>query len=413
MVPECAPGKQGTFGSSPIRLSKDYPSLAELCGQPIRDRLALRSAEDRTEGTRGFIQGEYLLWWMSPLKIPVLGTTNPDPNSFGFLGEPGTVPILGPGTFIGSTRQGFRVRGGLWLDDCGSCGIDGSVFFLGRRTADAVFSSSQFGIITRPIFSPNIQPGIGLVGETGQAVTVPNVLTGSLSAHAESALWGADANVRHCIRSGCDWRLMGFAGYRYLNLSEELSVTENILVVGTSPRVQIPDPVGTVIFVRDSFKTENSFNGGQVGITYERQRGRWSVDARTSIALGVTHQELDIFGIQTRTRPGLPPANFRGGLLAAGPNLGNFTRDQFSVVPEVTLNLGYQVTPSLKVYVGYNFLYWTNVIRPGDQIDRVVDLSFVPNAPAVPPSGQLRPAPLFKQSDLWVTGLNFGVQWRW
>jgi hypothetical protein len=413
MTPECVPGKHGTFGSLPIRLSADYPSLGELCGQPIRDRYALRHVGDRADGTRGFVQAEYLLWWMPGMRIPVLGTTSTDPNRLGFLGDPTTRLLLGPGDFIDSTRHGVRVRGGLWLDDCGSCAIDGSVFVLGRRTADAVFSSSQFAVITRPIFSPNIQPGVGVIGETGEAVTVPNVLTGSLSVHAESFLWGADLNVRHCLHSACDRRLMWFVGYRYLNLQEELAVTENINVVGTSPRVVIPDPVGTVIFVQDSFKTENHFNGGQLGLTYERQRGRWSVDARASVAFGVTHQELDIFGIQVRTRPGQPPMTFRGGLLAAGPNLGSFSRDRFSVVPEFTLNLGYQITPALKAYVGYNFLYWSNVIRPGDQIDRVVDLTFVPNAPAVPPSGQLRPAPLFKQTGLWVTGLQFGVEWRW
>ena len=206
---------------------------------------------------------------------------------------------------------------------------------------------------------------------------------------------------------------MGFAGYRFLNLKEELSVTENILVVGTSPRVQLPDPVGTVITVRDSFETENWFNGGQIGLTYERRRGDWSFDVRGSVAFGVTHQELKIDGVQTRTRPGQLPATFRGGLLAAGPNLGTFTRDQFSVVPEFTFNVGYWLRPNLRAYVGYNFLYWPNVIRPGDQIDRVVDLTFVPNAPAVPPSGQLRPQPLFSQSDLWVTGVQFGVEWRW
>ena len=242
---------------------------------------------------------------------------------------------------------------------------------------------------------------------------MPGVLTGSLSAHAESFLWGADLNIRHCLLSGCDWKLMGFAGFRFLDLSEKLSVTENILVVGTSPSVQLADPVGTVINVRDSFETENRFYGGQIGATYERRNGNWSLDARASVALGVTQQELDINGTQTRLRPGQAPANFRGGLLAAGPNLGHFTRDRFSVVPEATVNLGYWLTDNLRAYVGYNFLYWTNVIRPGDQIDHVVDLSFVPNGPAVTPSGQLRPAPLFKQTDLWVTGINFGVEWRW
>jgi hypothetical protein len=59
--------------------------------------------------------------------------------------------------------------------------------------------------------------------------------------------------------------------------------------------------------------------------------------------------------------------------------------------------------------VGYNLLFWSNVIRPGDQVDRVVDLTFVPNGPAVAASGQLRPEPLFRQSNLFVNGLQLGV----
>lgn len=413
MVPDCPPGKHGTFGSPPIRLSRDYPPLSELCGAPVRDWFVSRFTGDRESGSGGFLQGEYLLWWMPGMRTPVLATTSLDPNGLGFLGQPGTAPLLGEGDIIGTNRHGFRVRGGLWLDDCGSCGIDGSLFVLGRRTVDAAFSASQFGIITRPIFSPNIIPGSGVVGETGEAVTVPNVLSGGLSAHAESFLWGADLNIRHCLCSGCDWKMMGFAGYRFLSLEEQLWVQEDILVVGTSPRVVIPDPVGTTIVVRDTFDVENRFHGGQVGVTYERRRGRWDVDARASIALGVTNQELNIDGFQIRTRPGQPPVAFRGGLLAAGPNIGSFTRERFSIVPEFTLNVGYWLTPNLRAYAGYNFLYWTNVIRAGEEIDRVVDLTFVPNAPPAIPSGQQRPAALFNQSDLWVTGVQFGVEFRW
>src|SRR5439155_10872491 len=114
-----------------------------------------------------------------------------------------------------------------------------------------------------------------------------------------------------------------------------------------------------------------------------------------------------------RARPGMTTADtFTGGLLAVGPNLGRFTRDKFSVVPEASVKLGYWITPTVKASVGYNVLYWSNVIRPGDQIDRVVDLTFVPNGPAVPPSGQARPQPLFKQSDLWAHGFQFGLEWR-
>ena len=48
------------------------------------------------------------------------------------------------------------------------------------------------------------------------------------------------------------------------------------------------------------------------------------------------------------------------------------------------------------------------------QIDRTVDLTFVPNALAGANfSGQFRPRPLFKQSDLAVNGIQVGLDWRW
>ena len=134
--------------------------------------------------------------------------------------------LFGPGSLGNTFRPGFRVRGGAWFDDCGTCGIDGSFFFLGRKTADAVFTSEQFGIVTRPIFSPNPLPGGGIIGQTGEAVTVPNILTGSLSAHAESVLWGFDANVRKCLFRNCNTWLTWFVGFRNLNLQESVSVTE-------------------------------------------------------------------------------------------------------------------------------------------------------------------------------------------
>ena len=59
-------------------------------------------------------------------------------------------------------------------------------------------------------------------------------------------------------------------------------------------------------------------------------------------------------------------------------NIGEFNRNVFSVVPEVGRNVGYQLTDHIRTFVGYNFLYWSNVIRPGDQIDRVIDINNIP-----------------------------------
>jgi hypothetical protein len=215
-------------------------------------------------------------------------------------------------------------------------------------------------------------------------------------------------NARHCLYRHCDARAELFAGYRYLNLREDLGVSEFITAGGPLS----PEPDGTFIVVNDSFRTRNQFHGGQVGFASQRRLGRLDLAARASVALGATHQQLDIAGNQLRTRPGQATEGFTGGLLAAGPNIGRFSQSKFSVVPEATLNVGLWVTPGLKAFVGYNFLYWTNVVRPGDQIDRVVDLTFVPNFPAFGYVAN-RPRPTFGQTDVWMQAVSFGLEARW
>jgi hypothetical protein len=362
---------------------------------------------------RFYFRAEYLMWWVRPQQIPVLATTSVSPASspnvaglggFGFLGDPSTRALIGPGSLGGALQSGMRVRAGYWFDDCGTCGIDGSFFFLGRQSTSTSVNSGAFPVLTRPFFAPN------LGAEFGEIVAFPGFSAGSLRVDSSSFLWGADVNLRHAFWNACDFRFEGFVGYRFLSLTERLGITESI----TALPGNTTDPPGTQVTVQDRFRTRNLFNGGQVGLAAERNWGRVSLDVRGSVALGDTHQELDVSGSQVRVRPGEAPMVFNGGLLAVGPNLGNFNRDRFSVVPEVTINLGYWVTPTIKVYAGYNFLYWSNVIRPGDQIDRTVDLTFIPNPPAgVAFSGQARPQPLFRESDLWVNGIQFGLMGRW
>lgn len=409
------PVRHKTFGSPSLTLSRDYHFL-DLFG------LSLLNGEEGdtvvlTEGPatdRYFVQAEYLMWWVRRGDIPVLASTAPEPTgpggNFGFLGRPGTAVLLGPGPFGDSFRSGFRVRAGAWLDDCAGCGIDGSFFFLGRRTDTFAVNSGLFPVIARPFFAPNVAPETGqVIGEFAQVVAGGGT-TGSLLVEQTSQLWGADVNLRGCVNRTCAASAEWFVGYRHLNLREDLTITES-LVAGP---LDAPQPPGTRIVVQDQFKTRNQFHGGQVGYAVGRRWGRFDVNARASVALGVTHQELDITGSQAILQPGQQtPAVFHGGLLAVGPNLGHFTNNEFSVVPEATFNVGYMVTPTLRAYVGYNFLYWTNVIRPGEQIDRVVDLTFVPNARPVAFSGLNRPQPLFQQSDFWAQGLQFGLELRW
>jgi hypothetical protein len=168
--------------------------------------------------------------------------------------------------------------------------------------------------------------------------------------------------------------------------------------------------------VNDTFRTENHFHGGQIGLAGQVIRGRWSLDGRATVAFGNLTQIAEISGGQTLGLANGTVANFAGGLLALpGANIGRYTQNQFCVVPEVGLNVGYQLTSRLRFFVGYNFLYIGNALRPEGLIDQGVDVARIPNFPAgsTTPLPIARPAPQFNLSDYFVQGISFGVQFRW
>ena len=53
----------------------------------------------------------------------------------------------------------------------------------------------------------------------------------------------------------------------------------------------------------------------------------------------------------------------------------------------------------------------SDVMRPGDQIDRNVSASQLPVVGQAGGTGT-RPTFTFRTSDLWVTGVNFGFEFR-
>ena len=70
------------------------------------------------------------------------------------------------------------------------------------------------------------------------------------------------------------------------------------------------------------------------------------------------------------------------------------------MVPELNLNVGYQVTDHLRAYIGYTFLYWSDVVRAGEQVPRAINPVQLLSGPNLAPQ-----APLFafKATDFWRT----------
>src|SRR5262249_57995102 len=123
--------------------------------------------------------------------------------------------------------------------------------------------------------------------------------------------------------------------------------------------------------ITDQFHTTNDFYGGQVGFDFECRRGHWFLGWTTKVAIGGVHQAVDVNGTTSTsvfTGPNAGTFTSPGGLLAQPTNIGQIGRDRFAVVPEVGVKVGFQVTDHLRAYAGYNFLYMSSVVRPGDQI---------------------------------------------
>jgi hypothetical protein len=362
--------------------------------------------EPSTRPSRVWARGEYLLWWTRTGQFPVLLTTGSpfDPRP-GALGMPGTLPLFG-GNVSTSDHSGGRFTFGLWLDDEQQTGVEANYFFLGERSAGAQAGgslTSGYPVVARPFFDV-------LAGrEDASLVAYPGLISGAASVSASTFLQGAEANLTGKGWCGECWRLDVLAGFRYLQLIEDLGIREDTQVSPTSPAF-----AGSLIHVADQFTARNAFYGGQLGARFQVRRGGWNLELLGKVGLGDSHQSVDIHGLTVLAAPGQPAVTAPGGLLALASNSGHFTRDAFAVVPEAGVNLGYQLNKYVRVFAGYTFLYYSDVARPGDQIDRGVNVNQVPasrtfGGPPVP----ARPAFALHSTDYWAQGVNFGLEFRY
>jgi len=364
---------------------------------------------------RFWINAEYLMWWMKGSPLPTLVTTGPSTSPTpGAIGAPGTGVLFGGGNVGQGLFSGGRFTAGFWLNDSQTLGIEAGYFFLGSRSDDFAASSSGAPgsiVLARPFF--DVSTGL----PNSELIAFPGLAAGSVQVHSTSGLQGAAANMicnlccscsacGDCCQSAPGYRVDFLGGFRFLDLGDELNISENIQVSRSSPVL-----AGENIRAFDQFNTRNLFYGGEIGIRAEVWQGRWFADITGGVALGATHQTTDINGFTILTPP-VAGLGGRGDLLAQSSNIGHYSRDVFSVLPEFEFNVGYQVTNNLRLYLGYTFLYWTNVTRPGDAIDLQVNSTRTP-ASLLPPSGPAAPLFTFRNSDFWVQGINFGMQVRY
>lgn len=352
---------------------------------------------------RVWVSAEYLYWGIKDYDLPPLETTSPL-SSGGVIGAPGTRIIAGDSTDY-DIFSGGRFTVGMWLNECQTKGIEGTYLFLYPLTDDWVFAGNGAPgspTLARPFF--NILSGM----EDAQLEAAPGIVAGRTAISSSTRLQGAEVNGICNLCCGCDCRVDLLAGVRWLQLEEGLTISEDLRVLPNIPVIG-----GTRFALYDQFSTQNNFYGGQVGVRGEVRRNRLFFGAEGKIALGYTEQIIDIRGMTTVQAPGRAPVTLNGGLLALPSNIGHYYRNEFSVIPELGVRAGVQVSCNVRAFVGYSFLYWCNVARPGDQISLDINPTLVPaTGGTTPVIGPRRPAPTLLDTDFWAQGVNFGIELR-
>jgi hypothetical protein len=365
--------------------------------------------------TRFWFRTELLLWWTkaAPSPQPLVTTGSPDDAIPGALGQPGTQTIIGGESVVFPLFSGLRLQSGYWLDDDQTFAIEGEYFFLGKQFSNSSAFSDPDGnpVIARPVI--NAQTGT----EASYVDSLPGSISGGVAVFNSSALQGWEINgAANLFRSVTnDFRVDGLGGFRYLNLTESLEIQDQFgaNADGTLTFGGQPISASESLADFDRFRTTNNFYGGMLGARLTWMPGRWVLSATGKVSLG-TNQERTVIqgGTALQDFFGTTEAFLPGGVLATTANIGNYYRSPFAVVPEARFNVGFQATPWMTIRVGYSFLFISNVLRPGNQISRVVSPNLVPSDSGFALAGPNLPVYQFHTSTFWAQGLNLGLDFH-
>ncbi len=373
-----------------------------------------------------WVSADYLLWFIRSGPLPVaLLTANNDLTTIAAQNQTGTQVLFGSGSSNGlnfGALSGGRFTVGGWVDSGRSLGFEASGFVLQNSTIS--YSASSDGInppIVGVPFSATIPFGPNDIGIpaplTGANPSGANFALGettlnngtnpaSYQVSAKSQFYGVEANALIGLAQGdfAYWQLL--VGFRNLDLVESIGLQANLT-----------DPLtGGTATLNDGFSTRNTFAGAQLGTRLGCALGRFAVEGAVKLALGNTAETLNISGTTNISNNafGVPTGSYAGGIFAQPSNIGSTRRNVFTAVPEFQLQGSYAINDFISCNLGFNFLYATGWMRPGDQISRNVDITqnvLFGGTPGMN-SNPLNPLAPLKTSDFWATGFSFGFEVR-
>lgn len=407
--PKTQPPSQPTLrGPEPHDLDPAY-SPYRRPADPARQAVITSGPADCWN--RSGVQLEYLSWWLNGTQLPVLvATGNPADAVPGALGQPGTRVLYGGDTLDSGRFSGGRLHAEFWSGQGNPWGLEIGGFLLEQRSEQFGIGSDASGVPA--LFIPIYRPDVGREGSymiSAPSTAVDGPFLGNVAIATRSQLWGAEANGLTNLTTNNQMTVDLLYGVRYLDLDESFDLNATGLV---------DTAMGVRSSIWDSIGARSQFFGGQLGTRVRYRWERLALEMTAKVALGDSHDSVSYSGGNTQIGAALGSAqgNYAGGIFTQPSNLGRSSSDQFSVAPQAQIKTSYQIAGGVRVMVGYDFLYWSRVVRAGSQVDHSVNLS---QSQGLNPAGNgvligpARPGSEPVYRDLVVHGLSVGLEYRY
>ena len=359
---------------------------------------ALQPAPESRMSERAWIDTDYFVGFVRRPSVPPLILTIPAATA-----NQSTTngPILFPrdGRRIDyNAFNGLRARVGSWFDDSQTQGLEFSGFVLEQRGQDATFfnSAPAANFLTRNFIDSNSNRNIFLFGDNTNGPVVIRGLAGI------KPIYSTEVNYLTQGYSFLADRTDYLFGFRYYDQRENLRVDVRQDFNG-----------GGLLTFTDRFATSNQFYGANFGIrSHFYPTNRIGAEATFKLAAGDSYQRAKIDGSTLINIPGVPFVNTADGLYARPSNIGSHDRHFFTVIPEVNLRLNYALSSRAKIFIGYDCVYVSSLVRPGQVIDPVV---FSGNLQVLAPDGRVdgpnrnKPFFSFRSTDQVINAVSIGL----
>jgi hypothetical protein len=364
---------------------------------------------------QSWVTVESLLWWIEGSRVPALLSTSPAGTPLGQAGVLGgkndSTVLFGLGNVNSNLTAGANIKAGTWLDPNHKYGVEVN-FFLTSPQGTSFGAASPNGnpILARPFIDPTTG------NNSSSVLALPGFASGAFyGSYSTSGILGTGILFRENIANsrdpfcmcrfcgGCDscagcgtdakdglgFRIDSLLGYRFLRLEDHLDALSSTTSAAGLTRTT------------DQIRAMNNFNGVDLGFNGEFRRGGWYLDTLVKAAFGITTNAVHMYGAHTLNGV-LEPG---GGFLVQPSNFGQFNKSTGTIIPQLGFNLGYRFNDQLRAYAGYTLFYWFHVARSGDALDTSLSSSGVVTG--------TNPAYGSHDNNIWVQGINIGLEWRY